>query len=161
MTNGIFLAKHPLFSFVILPILFLLVLTIASGAAEIFADHVVFGRGPNGMPLLYETPWVRTLVIWWNIGVVYITPILIALWVWDVGTAHAVRVSWPLFGGILISVLGGLHYIETRWTGTKGTSTLLIGPVSDAWIALLRIAANLIIFALGAWLISKRRRAKS
>jgi hypothetical protein len=161
MTSGIFLAKHPLFSFVILPILFLTVLTIASGAVEIFADHVVFGRAPNGMPLLYETQWARTFVIGWNIGVVYIMPILIALWVWDLGTAHNVRVSWLLSGGVLISILGGLHYIETRWTGTKGTSTLLIGPVSDAWIALPRIAANLIIFAVGALLIGKRRRAKS
>jgi len=155
--NNRYWAKHPLFAFVLLPIVGLVILTIASGAAEILLDHFVFGRANNGMPLLFTLPWARSVVTGWNLAVVYVAPVLIALWVWKTGSAHNVRKGWLWSGGLMICVLGGLHYLETRWTGIKGTSTLLIGPVSDGRTALLRIAANVFLFVLGVWLLKQRR----
>ncbi len=156
MTAKSFSARHPAFSFVFLPVVILIILTIASGVAEVVLDHAVLRRASNGMPLLYMLPWVRALVTGWNLVVVYVAPIVMALGIWRLGSARGVGERWLWSGGLLISVLGGLHYLETRWTGIKGTSTLLMGPVPDARMALFRVAANVLIFTLGVWLLKKR-----
>jgi hypothetical protein len=141
-----FVARHPLPFFVVLPVITLAVIVIASGAAEIALDHFIFGRAANGIPLLYTLPWTRNLIAGWNLTLVYVAPVLIAVAVWKIGSARKASATWLIVGGSVICVVGGVHYIEAVWTGIKGTSGLRIGPVHDLPTAATRSAANLAVF---------------
>jgi predicted permease len=152
-----FIARHPLPFFVALPVVTLAIIVIVSAAAEIVLDHYVLSRATNGMPLLYSLPWARNLVAWWNLALIYLAPVLMALAVWKVGKAREVHSTWLMVGGALICVVGGIQLIEAVWTGIKGTSGLRIGPVCSLTTAAIRIAANLAVFG-GIVFLSQRRR---
>jgi hypothetical protein len=144
--------------FGVLPLVLLLAIVIASGGAQIVLDHEILGRNAAGMPVLQTLPLLRGAINLWNLALIYVLPAMLAAWFAVWGTWRGVRWGWIVAGAGLVCIVGSLHHIQTVWTGIKGTSQLAIGIEMHPALVLLRLAANLVIFATVFW-FARRGRA--
>jgi hypothetical protein len=142
----------------LVPTVVLAVLVVGSGAAEIVLDHDVLGRDEAGMPALASMPFLRGVIDVWNLLVIYAGPPLIAVlflvlgrhrWRWNVNAL--------MLGGAAVCVIGGFVNFEAVWTGVKGTSNLVIGPVESTTLGIVRAVVNLALFGLAAFLLLPRK----
>lgn len=152
-----FTARYPLIVLVLAPLIALAALVIGSAAAEIALDHLVLGRGPDGMPALENLPLIQFGITAWNQALMYVAPPAAIVLICALANKHGVAQSWKAAGGGLIVLAGSLYHVQTVWTGVKGTSQLYMGLESH-WLAIVvRLALNGAVLFLALGPIQRRR----
>ena len=146
--------------FGVVPLMLLLAIVIASGAAEIVLDHAILGRNAVGMPVLQTLPALRGAINLWNLALVYVLPAALATWFVLWGMRRGVRWEWVVSGAALMCAAGSFHRIQTVWTGIKGTSQLAIGIETHPELVLVRLALNVAAIGAAFWL-ARRGRASA
>ena len=157
-----FLGRHPILTFVLLPIVALLASLAVELASFVAVGSVLKSLGPELSSERFS-PWaVGGMRLLCTLAVVLPALLMAALFAW-LAARTGVNRKWPVITAVILGLLAGASQLDMQLAPGEGQSKLMLGMgLSTAFAAtFFQLSKFAVPLGIGLWVFSRRLRANS